>query len=102
MPGAAAPAINIAVILTRRAADGELDPVFCRETELDRMVEILCRRQKNNPCLVGEPGVGKTALAEGLAQRIAAGQVPRMLQGAAAAGAGYGQPCGGHQVPGRL
>ena len=67
--------------LTRRAADGELDPVFCREKELDRMVEILCRRQKNNPCLVGEPGVGKTALAEGLAQRIANKNVPRMLQG---------------------
>ena len=67
--------------LTRRAADGELDPVFCREKELDRMIEILCRRQKNNPCLVGEPGVGKTALAEGLAQRIAAGQVPRALKG---------------------
>ena len=44
--------------LTRRAVDGELDPVFCRDAELDRMVEILCRRQKNNPCLVGEPGVG--------------------------------------------
>ena len=55
--------------------------MFCREKELDRMVEILCRRQKNNPCLVGEPGVGKTALAEGLAQRIADKQVPRMLQG---------------------
>lgn len=67
--------------LTRRAADGQLDPVFCRDAELDRMVEILCRRQKNNPCLVGEPGVGKTALAEGLAQRIAQGQVPRALQG---------------------
>ena len=67
--------------LTRRAVDGELDPVFCRDAELDRMVEILCRRQKNNPCLVGEPGVGKTALAEGLAQRIAKGQVPRALQG---------------------
>ena len=67
--------------LTRRATDGELDPVFCREKELDRMVEILCRRQKNNPCLVGEPGVGKTALAEGLAQRIADKQVPRMLLG---------------------
>ena len=67
--------------LTRRAAERELDPVFCREKELDRMVEILCRRQKNNPCLVGEPGVGKTALAEGLAQRIADKQVPRMLQG---------------------
>ena len=49
--------------LTRRAAEGELDPVFCREAELDRMVEILCRRQKNDPCLIGEPGVGKTALA---------------------------------------
>ena len=67
--------------LTRRAVDGELDPVFCRDAELDRMVEILCRRQKNNPCLVGEPGVGKTALAEGLAQRIASRNVPRMLQG---------------------
>ena len=51
--------------------------MFCREAELDRMVEILCRRQKNDPCLIGEPGVGKTALAEGLALRIAAGQVPR-------------------------
>ena len=67
--------------LTRRAQDGELDPVFCRDAELDRMVEILCRRQKNNPCLVGEPGVGKTALAEGLAQRIAQNRVPRALQG---------------------
>ena len=55
--------------------------MFCREAELDRMVEILCRRQKNDPCLIGEPGVGKTALAEGLALRIAAGQVPRALQG---------------------
>ena len=67
--------------LTRRAMDGELDPVFSRDKELDRMVEILCRRQKNNPCLVGEPGVGKTALAEGLAQRIAENRVPRALQG---------------------
>lgn len=67
--------------LTRRALDGELDPVFCRDAELDRMVEILCRRQKNNPCLVGEPGVGKTALAEGLAQRIAQNRVPRAMQG---------------------
>ena len=79
--------------LTRRAAERELDPVFCRDAELDRMVEILCRRQKNNPCLVGEPGVGKTALAEGLAQRISAGNVPQALKG---------QPCGGHQVPRRF
>ena len=67
--------------LTRRASEGELDPVFCRDAELERMIEILCRRQKNNPCLVGEPGVGKTALAEGLAQRIAEGRVPRALKG---------------------
>src|SRR5699024_1457374 len=65
----------------RRAAGGELDPVLGRARELDRMTELLCRRQKNNPCLVGEPGVGKTALAEGLAQRIAEGRVPRALKG---------------------
>ncbi len=66
--------------LTRRAFEGALDPVFCREEEIERMIQILCRRQKNNPCLVGEPGVGKTALAEGLAQRIVAGDLPRALQ----------------------
>ena len=66
--------------LTRMALEGELDPVLCRHDELERVVEILCRRQKNNPCLVGEPGVGKTAIAEALAQRIAAGQVPEPLQ----------------------
>lgn len=67
--------------LTRLAMEGQLDPVVCRESELERMVEILCRRQKNNPCLVGEPGVGKTALAEALAQRISMGQVPEPLRG---------------------
>ncbi len=67
--------------LTHRALDGALDPVFCRDAEIERMIQILCRRQKNNPCLVGEPGVGKTALAEGLAQRIAKNEVPRCLQG---------------------
>lgn len=67
--------------LTRRAQDGELDPVLCRDSELERMMQILCRRQKNNPCLVGEPGVGKTALVEALAQRIADGEVAASLAG---------------------
>ncbi len=67
--------------LTRLAQEGRLDPVLCRDKELDRMIEILCRRQKNNPCLLGEPGVGKSALAEALAQRIAADQVTQSLRG---------------------
>lgn len=67
--------------LTRLAQEGLLDPVLCRDAELDRMIEILCRRQKNNPCLLGEPGVGKSALAEALAQRIASGQVTQSLRG---------------------
>ena len=67
--------------LTRMAQEGELDPVLCRESELARMEEILCRRRKNNPCLVGEPGVGKTALAEALAQRIASGRAAAALCG---------------------
>ena len=66
--------------LTRLAQEGRLDPVLCRDSELERMVEILCRRQKNNPCLLGEPGVGKSALAEALAQRIASGQIINILQ----------------------
>ena len=67
--------------LTRLAQEGRLDPVLCREEELERMVEILCRRHKNNPCLLGEPGVGKSALAEALAQRIASGQITPALRG---------------------
>ena len=67
--------------LTRLAQEGRLDPVLCRDNELERMVEILCRRQKNNPCLLGEPGVGKSALAEALAQRIASGQITPALRG---------------------
>lgn len=67
--------------LTRLAQEGRLDPVLCRDAELDRMIEILCRRQKNNPCLLGEPGVGKSALAEALAQRIATGQITPALRG---------------------
>ena len=66
--------------LTGRAKEGKLDPVIGREQEIERVVQILNRRQKNNPCLIGEPGVGKTAIAEGLAQRIAAGNVPFKLR----------------------
>ena len=66
--------------LTTRAKNGELDRVVGRERELDRVIQILCRRQKNNPCLIGEPGVGKTAIAEALAQRIADGNVPYKLR----------------------
>ncbi len=67
--------------LTRRAAEGKLDKVIGRDRELDRVVQILCRRQKNNPCLIGEPGVGKTAIAEALAQKISSGEVPYKLRG---------------------
>ena len=67
--------------LTDLARQGRLDPVVGREEEIARTIRILCRRTKNNPCLIGEPGVGKTAVAEGLARRIAAGQVPDMLRG---------------------
>ena len=66
--------------LTKRAKEGKLDSMIGREEELERVIQILNRRQKNNPCLIGEPGVGKTAIAEGLAQRIAAGDVPAKLQ----------------------
>ncbi len=66
--------------LTGRARDGKLDKVIGRDVETERVIQILNRRQKNNPCLIGEPGVGKTAIAEGLAQRIAAGDVPYKLK----------------------
>lgn len=76
------PLTAFATELTERAAQGQLDPLVGRESELDRAVHILARRRKNNPIFVGESGVGKTALAEGLAQRICAGRVPENLQGA--------------------
>ena len=67
--------------LTKAAAEGKLDPVIGRKSEIRRVMQILCRRTKNNPCLIGEPGVGKTAIVEGLAQRIAAGLVPDTVKG---------------------
>ena len=87
-PGTAAPSRggkkkfleNYCISLTGRAREGKLDAMIGRSEELERVIQILNRRQKNNPCLIGEPGVGKTAIAEGLAQRIASGDVPYKLR----------------------
>ena len=84
-PGPVTPADPLeayATDLVARAAAGQIDPLIGRRLELERMVQVLCRRRKNNPLLVGEPGVGKTALAEGLALRIHQGEVPEVLKGA--------------------
>ncbi len=69
------------VNLVQRAAEGKLDPLIGRQVELERTMQVLCRRRKNNPVFVGDPGVGKTAIAEGLAQRIQDGTIPELLQG---------------------
>ena len=71
---------QFSVDLTKKAAEGKLDPVIGRKEEIDRVIQILSRRMKNNPCLIGEPGVGKTAVAEGLAQKIVSDDVPDVLK----------------------
>ncbi len=76
------PLESFTVELVEKAANGEIDPIVGRAAEIERTIQVLCRRKKNNPLYVGEPGVGKTALAEGLALKIAEGDVPEVLEGA--------------------
>ncbi len=76
------PLESFTVELVEKAANGEIDPIVGRAAEIERTIQVLCRRKKNNPLYVGEPGVGKTALAEGLALKISEGNVPEVLQGA--------------------
>ncbi len=87
---------------TAKAAAGQLDPVFCRDQEIRQLVDVLCRRQKNNPILVGEPGVGKSAVVEGLALQIHAGEVPPALRGARVLGLDLGLLQAGASVRGEF
>ncbi len=88
--------------LNQLARDGKIDPLIGREHEVERVIQILCRRRKNNPLLVGEAGVGKTAIAEGLAWRITQNDVPEILADADRLLARHGRAAGRHQVPRRL
>lgn len=71
---------SYAIDLTKRAKEGKLDPVIGRDEEIRRSIQILCRRTKNNPVLIGDPGVGKTVIVEALAQRIISGEVPEYMK----------------------
>ncbi len=86
--------------LNQRAAEGKIDPLIGRENELERTLQVLCRRGKNNPLLVGDPGVGKTAIAEGLALRIVAGEVPEILRGSVVYALDMGQLIAGARFRG--
>ena len=90
------------VNLNAEVKAGRIDPLIGRKHEMERLVQILCRRRKNNPLLVGEAGVGKTALAEGLAHQIVNGNIPDALKRSRSVRAGYGFAFGGHEIPRRL
>ena len=101
-PGAGGALESFTQNLNQLAADGKIDPLIGRAAELERVIQILCRRRKNNPLLVGEAGVGKTAIAEGLAKRIIDGNVPEVLAEGAGVRARHGRAPRRHQVSRRL
>src|SRR3990167_9221878 len=88
--------------LTKLARDGKLDPVIGRDAEIRRVIQILSRRSKNNPVLIGEPGVGKTAIAEGIAQRIVNNDIPESLHNSEILSLDLGQLIAGAKYPGEF